>query len=80
MIWFSMANLKLYEKNEWEINFKEQTAHILLRYRYNVWCKQDKCMVLAMLWGKTKYSNGLKMLHGELKKFIDTAGYKYLSM
>ena len=71
-----MNSIKLYTKNERELNSLIYTMHI---FSQDVSMKfgTDKCKVLTMQRGRIKYSDGLKLLYGELIKEIDTDGYMY---
>ena len=71
-----MNSIKLYTKNERELNSLIYTMHI---FSQDVSMKfgTDKYKLLTMQRGRIKYSDGLKLLYGELIKEIDTGGYKY---
>ena len=72
-----MNDLKLYGKNEIELNSLINTVHI---FSQDVGMKfgMGKWKVLTMHQGRIKDSDKLKLLDGDLMKEIDTARCKYL--
>ena len=74
-----MDDLKLYGKNERELNSLRNTVYI---FSQDIGMKfaMGKCKVVTMQQRRMKHSDGLKLLDGELIKEIATAEYKYLGL
>ena len=74
-----MDDLKLFGKNEKEINSLLSTVHAIssdIRMEFGI----QKCGLLVMKRGKAVKSQGLKLAEGEIINEIEDGGYKYLGV
>ena len=74
-----MDDLKLYGKNEDQIDSLIQTVHTFsedIGMEFGI----KKCGVLVLQKGKVKQMHGIELPNGEVMKKIDEEGYKYLGI